>query len=458
MAERAPGRVDSLIGRDIGNFRIDALLGQGGMGAVYRAWDLSLDRPVALKTVLLDNAHTRALFVRESRAQAKLRHPNVVPVHFVGEHEGLTYLVMELVEGESLAAMIEREKRLSEERALEIVDAVAAALEAALAEGLIHRDVKPSNVLVEKKSGRILLADFGLARAIGAALPDDGGAPSPDATVTKGAIGTPAYIAPELTSGVGPVDHRADIYSLGVTFYEIVTGTRPFGAPTNSRLAAAHEHAPVIEPRVIVPDLSEETENLILRMLVKAPGGRLPDYAQLRRAIAGIHARRFLAPLLPRAGAFVLDLLPFALLDAALTQRFPNGEHRVLVWWLALLVFAWFESKRGATWGKQLVGVHTLTDVGERVPFGNAIVRTYLKLLAPLTIAMIYSAFAILARKHVSHVDIHNRRMLAIVAFACVQWIGLMLLAVGKRRAAFHDRMVKSRVVVDVGAARTRDA
>src|SRR5688572_1103403 len=100
MATRT--QVESLIGRALGHFRIDALLGQGGMGAVYRAWDLSLERSVALKTVLLDNPQTRALFMREARAQAKLHHPNVVPVHYVGEDEGITYLVMELVDGESL--------------------------------------------------------------------------------------------------------------------------------------------------------------------------------------------------------------------------------------------------------------------------------------------------------------------------------------------------------------------
>ena len=172
-----PG-LDALIGRQIGHFRVDALLGRGGMGAVYRAWDLSLERSVALKTVLFDNPTTRTLFFREARAQAKLRHPNVVPIHFVGEHEGLAYLVMELVEGASLAALVKQQGRLPERRALDIVDAVASALEAAHGQGLIHRDIKPSNVLVET-TGRALLADFGLAKPLGAEL-----TPPPPVTIS----------------------------------------------------------------------------------------------------------------------------------------------------------------------------------------------------------------------------------------------------------------------------------
>lgn len=450
MATRT--QVESLIGRALGHFRIDALLGQGGMGAVYRAWDLSLERSVALKTVLLDSPHTRALFMREARAQAKLHHPNVVPVHYVGEDEGITYLVMELVNGESLAALLEREKRVTERRALDIIDAVAAALESAHAEGLIHRDIKPSNVLVAK-SGRILLADFGLAKATGAAASDSAetsGDSNGPVAHTKGAIGTPAYMAPEVTAGAGVVDHRADIYSLGVTWYELVTGTLPFGGATNSRLASLHEHAPVIEPRVIVSDLSEETQDLILRMLVKQPGGRLPDYATLRRAIAGINARRFPAPLLPRVSALALDVLPFALLDAALTHFFPHGNHRAFVWLPALFVFSWFESRRGATWGKQLVGIHIVTEVGERLSLGAAIVRSSLKCHVVMVMAMTYSFMSLYPHDTPARIRAYDFTFKLMAGMMLVMWVPTMFFVLGKRREAFHDRLVKSRVVVNV--------
>ncbi len=162
----APLAADPLLGSSLGHFRIDATLGRGGMGAVYRAWDTSLDRPVALKTLLADSGPSRDRFLREARAQAKLRHPNVVPIHYVGEAGGMTYIVMDLVEGDTLATLLEQSGRLLDTRALDITDAVACALEAAHERGLIHRDIKPSNILIER-GGRVLLADFGLAKAIG---------------------------------------------------------------------------------------------------------------------------------------------------------------------------------------------------------------------------------------------------------------------------------------------------
>ncbi|MBX3230039.1 MAG: protein kinase [Labilithrix sp.] len=465
MADTAPATVDSMLGRTVGHFRIDALLGYGGMGAVYRAWDLSLERPVALKTVLFESEHTRALFVREARAQAKLRHPNVVPVHFIGEHEGHTYLVMELVEGESLAAKLEREGRLPEARALEIVDAVAAALESAHGQGLIHRDVKPSNVLVEN-AGRVLLADFGLAKGVGAPIPvEEAGAhravdKSGIVTHTKGTVGTPAYIAPELTAGGGEIDHRADIYSLGVTLYEVVTGTRPFSGPTNSRVAAAHERAPVIAPRIIEPKLSEATEAVILRMLAKTPAERFPTYADLRRAIADIRVQRVPAAFLSRAGAFLIDLTPFAILNSVLLWSFPRGESRPLVWLLAAAVYAWFESRKGATWGKRLVGIHTINELGRRPTFSRAFVRGLVKLWAPLAGAVLdlvlYHGGTVLSMQ-VNGVGPstppRGGQTSAIVTALWVIWIVLMFLALRKDRLTLHDRAAKTRVLVDLGAA-----
>jgi serine/threonine-protein kinase len=206
-------RTAAMIGHVLGHFRVDALLGEGGMGAVYRAWDTSLLRPVALKVVLTDSPAARARFLREARAQAQLRHPHVVPIHYVGEAAGVVFLVMDLVEGESLADLLRREPKIDAHRALGIADEVASALEAGAAAGLIHRDVKPSNILLEK-SGRALLADFGLAKEIASRDLIDPSAPEPEGPVNaaltrEGAIvGTPAYLAPEQASGA-QVDHRA---------------------------------------------------------------------------------------------------------------------------------------------------------------------------------------------------------------------------------------------------------
>jgi serine/threonine-protein kinase len=383
MADAA--KVDSLLGRTIGHFRVDSLLGHGGMGAVYRAFDLSLERPVALKTVLLDNPQTRTLFMREARAQAKLRHANVVPVHFIGDHEGLTYLVMELVDGESLAAKVEREGAVPEARALAIVDGVAAALESAHAQGLIHRDVKPSNVLVEP-NGRVLLADFGLAKVVGgedgASVPMQGGA-LVSQTNTKGAIGTPAYIAPELTSGVGKVDHRADIYSLGVTLYELVTGQRPFSGPTNTRIAAAHERAPVIPPRIIKPEVSKLCEEMILRMLAKSPDERFQSYADLRRTLERARQRHIAAPLFPRIIAFALDFIPVIIVNTVVQVTFHTAQHewtQLLLWLLAAVVFAVVDAWRGRTWGKRLMGLQLIDELGNRVRFRAALLRSLIQI------------------------------------------------------------------------------
>ena len=451
MADAA--KVDSLIGRNIGHFRVDSLLGLGGMGAVYRAFDLSLERPVALKTVLLDNPQTRALFMREARAQAKLRHANVIPVHFIGDHEGLTYLVMDLVEGESLAAALERDGAVHEARALEIVDAVAAALESAHAQGLIHRDVKPSNVLVEP-SGRVLLADFGLAKAVGAAGDDGISAPIQGGLTsqmnTKGAIGTPAYIAPELTSGAGKVDHRADIYSLGVTLYELVTGQRPFSGPTNTRLAAAHERAPVIPPRLIKPDLTKACETLILRMLAKSPHDRFPAYAELRAAIAAARVKRVPASALVRTAAFGVDLtlalIAGVTVDAVMgLATHPWPTPMPLFWGAVVFVFAFFETRRGATWGKRLMGVHTIDELGKRPAFRAAVLRSIVKLWGPLLGSLV--TFVL---------DASGAPKVASTTASSVIWGLWILLTFGlaarKSRATLHDRASHTRVLLDLEA------
>jgi serine/threonine protein kinase len=453
MADAAT--VDSLLGRTIGHFRVDSLLGHGGMGAVYRAFDLSLERPVALKTVLLDNPHTRTLFMREARAQAKLRHANVVPVHFIGDHEGLTYLVMELVDGESLATKVEREGAVPEARALEIIDAVAAALESAHAQGLIHRDVKPSNVLVEP-TGRVLLADFGLAKVVGgqgddgASVPLQGQGALVSQTNTKGAIGTPAYIAPELTSGVGKVDHRADIYSLGVTLYELVTGKRPFSGPTNTRIAAAHERAPVIPPRVIKPTVSLLCEEMILRMLAKSPDERFQSYADLRAALARARQRHIAAPLFPRIIAFAFDFIPVIIVNSVIqvTFRTARSEWTQLVLWLvAAVVLAVVDAWRGRTWGKRLMGLQLIDELGNRVRFRTALVRSLVRMWGPILSA------AVLILLRFEEVRAFKVELGFVLTAIWVIWLlELGVLATLGPKTTLHDHVAHTRVVVDLEA------
>ncbi len=199
------------------------LIGKGGMGAVYKARQPGLDRLVAVK-ILPPHTATDPGFVerfnREARALAKLSHPNIVAVHEFGQVSGLPYFIMEFVDGVTLREL-ERAGKLSPREALQIVPQICEALQFAHDEGIVHRDIKPENILLDKK-GRVKIADFGIAKILGATS-------GPDLTKTQSVVGTPMYMAPEQMEKPTSVDHRADIFSLGVVFYEMLTGELPLG-------------------------------------------------------------------------------------------------------------------------------------------------------------------------------------------------------------------------------------
>ena len=220
------------IGTDFLGYRIEELIGRGGMGVVYRAYDLRLKRPVALKLVapsLARDERFRERFARESELVMSLEHPNVVPIYDAGDVDGRVYLAMRLVDGSDLGSLLRSDGALEPARAIAISAQIAAALDAAHASGLVHRDVKPSNVLLDA-SEHVYLADFGLTRR----LDDDGGVAGEGRS-----IGTPAYLAPEQLDRA-PIDGSADVYSLGCVLYECLTGEPVF--PRSSRLAVAWAH------------------------------------------------------------------------------------------------------------------------------------------------------------------------------------------------------------------------
>ena len=264
-------RVD--IRSDFLGYRIEELLGRGGMGVVYRAYDLRLKRPVALKLVAPSLARdTRFLerFARESELVMSLEHPNVVPIYDAGDFEGRVYLAMWLVDGRDLGSVLRAEGPLEPARAIAICAQIASALDAAHARGLVHRDVKPSNVLLDS-SEHVYLADFGLTRRL-----DDDEHPAAE----DRSLGTPAYLAPEQLEG-GPVDGRADIYSLGCVLYECLTGEPVF--PRSSRLAVAWAHLEEEPPRASRQKrgLPEAIDRVIWRALAKEPGARYPSCGAL---------------------------------------------------------------------------------------------------------------------------------------------------------------------------------
>ena len=212
------------VARRLPQFEIMGLLGRGGMGVVYKARQTQLDRIVALKILPPADAASRGFverFRREARSLAKLSHPNIVSVYDFGESNGLFFFVMEFVDGLSLREMI-RGHRLMPAEALTIVPRICDALQFAHEEGVVHRDIKPENILMDKR-GRVKVADFGLAKLLGREETD------PRLTVSGAVLGTPRYMAPEQSENPESVDHRADIYSLGVVFYELLTGELPVG-------------------------------------------------------------------------------------------------------------------------------------------------------------------------------------------------------------------------------------
>lgn len=267
------------ISTDFLGYRIEELIGLGGMGVVYKAHDLRLKRPVALKLVtpsLARDERFRERFAREAELVMSLEHPNVVPIYDAGEVDGRVYLAMRLVDGTDLGSVLRGEGALEPARAVAICRQVASALDAAHARGLVHRDVKPSNVLLDSDE-HVYLADFGLTRR----FDDETGDPVGDRS-----IGTPAYLAPEQLDGQS-VDGRADVYSLGCLLYECLTGERVF--PGDSRLAVAWAHLEEEPPRASErrPDLPDPIDAVIFRALAKVPEQRYASCGALLAAAEG---------------------------------------------------------------------------------------------------------------------------------------------------------------------------
>ena len=255
-------RADALTGRLLDRrYLIGARVARGGMASVYEATDTRLDRLVAVKVMhpgMGDDDEFAARFVREARAAARLSHPHVVSVFDQGDDDGIVFLAMEYVPGHTLRDVIRTEAPMPPARALALIEPVASALAAAHRAGLIHRDVKPENVLIEDTAsgGRVKVADFGLAKAISA---------DTQHTVTGGVlIGTVSYLAPELVVD-GRADARADVYAAGVVLYEMLTGHKPHEGESPIAVAYKHVHADVPAPSSVVPGIPAYVDALVAR-------------------------------------------------------------------------------------------------------------------------------------------------------------------------------------------------
>jgi eukaryotic-like serine/threonine-protein kinase len=285
------------------SFTLEGEIGRGGMGVVYHARDERLKRKVAVKVLppeLAFREEIRIRFLREAETAARLSHPHIVPIHSVGEGpEGLVYFVMAYVDGESLAARLKRRGQLAAEEARRILMETADALGAGHALGIVHRDVKPDNILLEGSRGRVVLTDFGIAKALTSSTGPG------TLTATGVAIGTPHYMSPEQAAGDREIDGRSDIYSLGVVGYQMLTGELPFSAPTVPGLLLKQitEQAPYLKDKA--PTCPDDLAACVMRSLEKEPEARWPTADALRRALESRTAppyrpRRSIAP---RGGA-----------------------------------------------------------------------------------------------------------------------------------------------------------
>jgi len=280
-------------GEQFGDFIILTKVGEGGMGTVYKAKNRKLNRVVALKTItpslLAAKPDMVKRFLREAQSAARLEHPNIVRVYSVGEINGHHYIEMQFIQGRTLADVLKERGRLDVEEALRIARGVAVALQCAHENGIIHRDIKPQNIMLTDR-GEVMVADFGLAKAT----------ESTEITAPGQPLGTPAYMSPEQCEGKS-ADPRSDIYSLGATLFRMITGKPPFTAETPLALMRMHADTPAPDPREVRQDIPREVATLIRKMLKKRPEERFQSCREIIEAIdricapaapAGAKARR----------------------------------------------------------------------------------------------------------------------------------------------------------------------
>jgi uncharacterized RDD family membrane protein YckC len=393
--ERTPEASDSLVGSELDHFVVERRIGRGGMGTVYVARDRSLDRRVAIKVLgreVAGSPHREERFIREARAQAQLAHPNVVAIYYIGHRPahrgaaqdpvtasrgvggsprppaspasgGALYLVMELVEGEPLDALLERGQRLEPEQARIAMIEVARGLRAARRAGIVHRDIKPSNLL-RTREGTVKIADFGLAKPL---------EPGADVSLTQeGAIvGSPAYMAPEQARGES-IDHRADMYAMGATFYHLLTGRPPFPGSTPLAVIAKHLSQPLPPVRSVAPEVPEALARIVERLLAKDPAARYADYDALLADLEAAAPRQVAyAGFWVRGAAVAIDLAVAAVLVALL-----DWPGMVLHLLHVTVGHAYF----GRTLAKHFLKLRVTRTDGTRLGLLRSVARTFLSM------------------------------------------------------------------------------
>jgi uncharacterized RDD family membrane protein YckC len=433
---------DGLAGSRLQHFALIRLLGRGGMGAVYYGTDVSLERPVAIKVLALDIAHDPEIverFEREARAQARLRHPNVAQIYFIGEDRGFHFFVMEYLEGPGLDSVLTQGSPLPWTEAVDHTLAAARGLRAALAQGFVHRDIKPSNLMLDNEADLKIL-DFGLVKSMRG-----------DAQLTRdGAIiGSPLYMSPE--QGRGQIaDHRSDIYSLGCTLYHMLCGQPPFSGPSPVGIISMHVTDKIRPVRDLNPQVPQVVARIVERMLAKDPKDRPQDYDGLIAALEAARApRRELGGMGARGIALGIDV---ALLLVA--------AYFLGLWTLPAAFVYWVLCHRllGQTPGKWLLGIRVESVAGGKLGWKTALIRTAAFAWGPL-------AWSVLAAVvYVFHGDQQVSFQLSKLSLAemivpiiylglatCIlvgYLSGFLLVAFHPRRQAVHDLLAKTLVYI----------
>lgn len=366
----------------LGHFQLIKKLGAGGMGEVYLATDLALDRPVAIKVLpsSATSGSARDRLIREARAQARVHHPNVAHIYFIGEDAGRLYFAMEYVTGATLAD----NGAMAVEDALRVIHDAVLGLREAQRSGFTHRDVKPSNLMVDSH-GVVKVLDFGIAA--GGAGEQVGDGPVAQTTLA----GTPLYMAPEQARGE-PIDFRADIYALGATLYQLVSGKPPYQADTVAALVTLHANAarPAI-PRGLVPRTQGSAlDVLIAKMMAPLPADRFASYDDLLRAIENVSAQ-YTRPggFFARALAKGIDLFAIVLIIGLVKALLPSDRTipmDSIGFTLLMLIQFLLLGRFGATLGSALFELEVASlETGKRPTWRQALTRT-LALLGPVIV------------------------------------------------------------------------
>jgi len=454
-----PIRVDgSLVGQRIDHFQICELLGEGGMGAVYLAQDLSLERTVAIKVLRRELASDQRLVERlimEAQAQACFQHPSVVTIYYIGSFQGAPYFAMEYVPGATLAEHLEREGPLSWGEALEYIIQTTRALAAAHARGMVHRDIKPSNLLLGAipagaQANAIKVADFGVAAPAGAA--DDG------------FVGTPYYAAPEQIAGQGP-SMRGDVYSLAITFHELLTGRVPFQADSLWSMLQIHREAP--RPEIPAEAAPWRLRHLIAEMMDPDPQKRPGSYQDLLARLESLRPKpRVAGGLVPRAAALAVDVMLSAPAGPFAAAALGLSQHAAAHIWLLLFAAYYVLAHRlwGKTMGKRLLGLR-IVGTTRPVRVSNLLLRFAVEFWGPLVILAIiglqWGAAVDLGsvKDHVAGASVPFwdrstgallRMLLMPNLIVAIPWLAGFLFALDHDRQAPHDRAAHTRVIYEI--------